>query len=261
MTALSEIFLSEYEAITFMAYIYCIILCVIVVIYLSNRRKLKKKAKGRASISMSVRLLKRKDKWNAIGTALNLLSVLMLFTVLIIMSMQYQHSIDKLAESINNYHALITMKNNEISLISNDCADMLEKGDARNEDLTWVAGKLRKDIKWLEDNYSSCLERNSELEDMMDNMPFLAAGEAFVGNHTYDKRDFNCVDYSNGCVDTWRKMGYNAYTRTVRVNCSQLYCPDGNNRHMIAIIEIPMECSGSFSPIPTSEFPKYNLFG
>jgi hypothetical protein len=261
MTVPSEIFPSENAAITSFALAYCLLLVYILVVYLIGIRKLKKRARGRTSLSISVRKLKKQAKWNAVGMAAQFLALIFAVLVVTIMAMHYQSYSDRLSVSINNYYDLVNSKNAQIDLISNECADMLAHSDAQNADLNWTAEKLKRDVRWLEDNYTSCLERNGELENIMNQMPFLAAGRDFVYNHTYDIKNFNCVDFSQGSVQTWRDMGYEAFTRAVRMNCSLTYCPDGNNRHMIAFISIPVECSGGFHPIPPSDFPKYNLMG
>jgi hypothetical protein len=113
------------------------------------------------------------------------------------------------------------------------------------------------------DKYMDCDIKLSEQDSYISNMPFIKPLQEFSASHEYDLHNFNCVDFSNGAVKILSEMGYDSYLRSVRVNCSSgmFGCPMGNNRHAIVMLEVPIEVTGTFFPIPPELFPDYGLKG
>jgi hypothetical protein len=123
--------------------------------------------------------------------------------------------------------------------------------DARN----W-SSELQGMYVSLMDEYSNAEWRHSLLEEAV---PFAATAENVSASHEYVANVYDCDQFSQACIDQWDAMGYRARRQLVRVDCSVFDCSSGN-RHSIALVQVPVECTPS-NPhiIPPSEFKAYGL--
>jgi len=250
--------LSSYEFLQFLAVFFIAITAFYFLAYIRNSRKLAKKTKGRTSVSFTVKKLKKKERMQIFS---NLAFTFTLLFALYALHFQYQYYNNRASvysSLVSNYEKLIQLKNEQTEAISTDCMNIIQNSEMKMEDIENLVQDIRLNYDSLQENYSDCQQK-------LDQISFIKAVEPFASNHTYDSHFFNCVDYSRGCVDIWTEMGYQAYTKSVRVDCSSglFGCEKGdNNRHMIAMIEVPVECTSSYPfIIPPSEFYAYGLTG
>jgi len=88
-------------------------------------------------------------------------------------------------------------------------------------------------------NYESC----------MASVPFVDVARAFGESHEYVLNEFDCTEFSAGCIQLFQSMGYSAYRKIVKTEFG---------RHAIAVVELPVECTPPYVHIITpDEFPTY----
>lgn len=250
--------LSSYEFLQLLAVFFVVITALYLLAYIRYARKLAKKAKGRTSVSFTVKKIKKRERMQLFS---NLAFTFTLIFALYALNFQYQYYSNRAgvySSLLDDCDNLIQLKNEQTEAISTDCMNIIESSETKLADIDNLVQDIRLNYNSLQENYSDCQQK-------LDQISFIKAVEPFASNHTYDAKLFNCVDYSKGCVDIWTEMGYQAYTKSVRVDCSSgmFGCEKGdNNRHMIAMIEVPVECTSSYPfIIPPSEFYAYGLTG
>jgi hypothetical protein len=247
--------LSSYEFLQFLAVFFIAITAFYFLAYIRNSRKLAKKTKGRTSVSFTVKKLKKKERMQIFS---NLAFTFTLLFALYALHFQYQYYNNRASvysSLVSNYEKLIQLKNEQTEAISTDCMNIIQNSEMKMEDIENLVQDIRLNYDSLQEKYADCQEK-------LDNMPFLEAVKPFVENHTYDSHFFNCVDFSLGAVNILKDEGYNAFMRSVKVNCSsgRFGCKEGdNNRHAIVIVELPLEVTGTVMPITPEEFSDYGL--
>ena len=128
---------------------------------------------------------------------------------------------------------------------------------------------LEGELDWERNNTERCEQsylgalieaelQRGRADDCLSSIPFLTVADDFSRKHEYVRNVFDCSQFSAGCADLWRSMGYTAYVKTVTVDSQAFNCT--SCLHSIAIIELPVECTPpTVRLITPSEFKIYGL--
>jgi len=128
---------------------------------------------------------------------------------------------------------------------------------------------LEGELDWERNNTERCEQsylgalieaelQRGRADGCLSSIPFLSAADEFSRKHEYVRDVFDCSQFSEGCADLWRSMGYTAYVKTVTVDSEAFNCT--SCRHAIAVIELPVECTPpTVRLITPSEFKIYGL--
>jgi hypothetical protein len=237
-------------------------LCLVATLFLYRRnvKKIKKRAKERSSISVSVRKMKKEEKEKAIFTIFYIFALCLLTSAMFFQMKYYNSRASAYSEIIKIYEDVVKLKNEQTDIISTDCMLVIENSKAKMNDMESLAEDIRNNYYSLQADYENCQIERDDLKEELGRMPFIEAVKPFSESHTYDIKFFNCVDSSNGAINIIKDYGYNAYLRSVRVNCSALgmNC-EGTGLHAIVIVEVPFEATGFFEPISPERFEDYGL--
>jgi regulator of replication initiation timing len=252
--------LSLFEFFEYIALGFAVFTIAIFFLHRRNVKKIEKKAKKRSSISVSVRKMKKDDR----ATAITIISYTFIVCLLIFsMFFQFKYCNSRVgaySEVIKNYEEIVKMKNEQTDMISTDCMLVIENSKSKLEDIDKIVEDIRNNYYSLQGDYANCQIERNNLKEELGKMPFIEAVKPFSENHTYDIRFFNCADFSLGAINIIRDYGYDAYLKTVKVNCSALgmNC-EGTGLHAIVMVEVPFEATGFFEPISPKDFEAYGL--
>lgn len=184
---------------------------------------------------------------------------LIIFIFLFITS-YYANLVDKYREIAVDNLEMVNYYKGQLNDVSAECLEMLTNNSEAVRSCKSALDNCEAEKIEYYVNYSSCSVEKWILEEQLKSMPFIDVAEDFVSKHEYDRRNFNCLDFSMGAVNAWRDMGYNAHVRYVKLDCDKLdWGCEGIQRHAIAIIELPVEVTGFVMPIKPEDFEGYGL--
>jgi len=164
----------------------------------------------------------------------------------------------KYQKALETSYISYNAKTDVINQISTECQEFITSQEQYIGNLSDDNKKCANDMQGLIREIIQCKGQKAQCEENFVNMPFLNVFNDWAMNKTYDRFSFNCVDFANGCTDLAHYLGYDAYVRAVRVNCSVLGCQYGNG-HAITIMEVPIDCTGGLYVIPPDLFEAYGL--